>query len=417
MPKHELTLSVANASAMTENIHSFLIHRKTRIKKSDCKELVSKILNFETSNEMDAEIKKHNEKKEALSVFRRDGQHKHIKNFIFKHFHSPFQLKKFVDKYQSFDVIFAFTENFELEQGVPYKINDFIFARDQYEVFKYLVHWEKNSSLEYILDEDDFQRKGDWHLTLDYELDTICASTFGKSNYLASEGAVIDDVEKALINDLLAEEWPFLIFNRSSVVSYISDWIDDYYAFNFPKQPNDKEYIAYIQKFLPEIGIDEIIKMEVYDARVEQLQLLSSIKGADFSRPCLMISAASGGNIDVCNFLIKNGNSLTAFTNKCEYSETTFFHQEALNASDEFLESTKNFFNVAIHYGININLQDNNKNTVLHYSASLTHDSLYKFLVGLNAQENIKNIKGHTPASIREQFESEHGYSIFDLFN
>jgi hypothetical protein len=90
MTNHEHTISIANATASINLIHNALKSRNINIKKSDCTQLVSKMLNYTTSNELELDIKQHNLEQQKQNKFDRNGQCKQHKSFQLKNYNCPF---------------------------------------------------------------------------------------------------------------------------------------------------------------------------------------------------------------------------------------------------------------------------------------------------------------------------------------
>jgi hypothetical protein len=423
MNNHEHTISVANATSSINQIYNALKSRNINIKKSDCTQLVSKILNYTTSNELELDIKQHNLEQQKQNKFDRNGQCKQHKSFQLKNYNCPFQLQSASNK-KPLVTIIGFDEDFHIAEGHHYIKGDYLFAQNKFEAFKFIVDWEKNSHSEYILydehDSEEVETEGYWFFSLRGDAGNLLGtdysiSTYNSNAYINSKNLPLDVLEEFIINEFLDMSAPFFFYTRESFSDYIRDCFEEKYDNDFSAQFSDDEFIAYIRKYLPHLGIDIIVSSELGRSAPNHLKLLGEFN-ANFTSPNLMINAAETGNIDTCDFLISMGNSVAAFTQaKGDKFPSDFYTHAHCHGSN--CGRLKMFYKVTTHYGVDINLQDNNHESVLHHCAQYGNAELYQFLVSLGANETIKNTSSVTPKELFEQNIAKEKDRFSILFN
>ncbi len=427
MSNAEYTISVANAISTINELHELLSSRELRLKKSDLKEAISSLLNFDSSNELDAKIKELREKQVALSIYGKDGRHKLHRDILLKHFKSPLKAYNFFRKYNCFSTIVIFFEDFELSSGYKYEEGDILFAKSDTKAIKILLDWGKHAKIKYTPYGQDQPKEyfydGCWSLEIegaDIEkalgehvyLDSHCVK--GSFN---SPDTPIEIVTEKLVTILIQGELPFSVNDRKMFDSYLLDWIIDDYAENYSAVRNEKDYIQYIEKYLPYVGIQKIVEMETGDVPIEYLRLLNRYE-AKFDNPKLMISAANSGSLETCGYLLECGNTLDAFyLRSWENSSTIYLHSEAcIDTSSGLTESAKSFYTIVHQLGINIDVKDSTDNTPLHYAANCGNDGLYQHLIFLGADKESRNSEGKTPSELLEERDEKRVDLFSDVF-
>ncbi|MFT6585279.1 MAG: hypothetical protein ACJAUY_001662 [Cognaticolwellia sp.] len=422
MIKHEHTISVSNATATINQIHTLLKLRNIDIKKSDCKQLIAQILNYSTSNELDNDIKQHNLKQHKQNKFDRNGQCKQQKGFMLKNFNNPFKLLDTFNKNPIASVIVGVDEAFHLDDGYHYKEGDYLFTQNKFAAFKFIIEWDKNAHFEYIpydkIEVVKFGTEGYWDISLKGNAETCFGddcyvSTYGLSADINSECVDKHVLEEYIINDFLDRDYlPFFFYSRETLTEYLNDWFEQEYYNNFPKKPSEMQYMEYIKKFIPHLGIENILWREVKRSGPDYLKLLKEF-GADYTAVDLMEIAAKTGDIKICDFLISEGNSISTITKSTRDDDLAKFFVIAHCSGRGFSEAIKSFYKIAFHYGVDFNIQDEIKKTVLHHCACYGCEELYQLLVSLGANETIKDNSGQTPKQIMKK----NIYKSDDLFN
>jgi hypothetical protein len=425
----EYTISVTNTNSTINKLHNLLSLRKVEVKKSDLKEALSSLMGFETSNILDSKIKAYEEKQRAQSIYKQDsGQHRIYPDVILKRLNSPLKIYDFFERYKHFQTIISFSENFELPGGFIYKEGDVLFARSLSDALEVLLEWKKHANINYVYYEEDkpegVQYDGYWALALEgNEIEAalgeaVYDDTYFNKSPINNPNSNMEDV-KAVLAEFLHSYNSFLFFDgRKDFREYLRDWIEVHYADNYFVD-SEEEYIKYIEKYLPYLGIGSIVEMEVGTAPIEYLERLK-IYGAQFNEPELMRKAARDGSLETCKYLLNNGNTIEAFYHPtCSYTSTPYLHSEAACERTSY-EGTKSFFRIAAELDINLNRIDEHGNTPLHYAAIYKNKDLYEYLVKLGAKEQLKNHEGDTPKSIlkvtREAMEDWHLPDVFGLF-
>jgi len=411
MNNHQHTISISNATATINQIHALLKSRNIDIKKSDCKQLVSQVLNYSTSNELDSDIKQYNLEQKKQNKFDRNGQSKQQKGFMLKNFNSPFKLFNTLNKNPLASAVIGFDEEFHLDGGHHYKEGDYLFAKNKVEAFKLIVQWEANVNFEYIPyddeDADEVETEGYWVVSFKgnaeaYFGDDYYVSTYNLGHEINSKDVDKHVLEAYVINEFLDFVQPFFFYSRESLNDYLRDWFDEEYGNNFPENPSEIQYIEYIKKFMPHLGIEEIVRMEVGSSGPDYLKLLKEF-GADYTDGGLMETAAMTGDIKVCDFLINEGHSIVSIIKSKRETGLGSFFLNAHCSGRELSGDIKSFYKIAHHYGIDFNIQDEINRTVLHHCAYRGCEELYQLLISLGANEMIADNSGQTPKQIRKK--------------
>lgn len=446
MTKNSYTISIENAHGTIEALHNRLLERHVKVKKSDLKEVISSLLGFETSNVLDAKIKKYKEKQDAQCVFDRRGYHRYARDLVKKNTKDPLRLYDYFEKHPSFTTFIIFFEDFEAAGGYKFSYGDVLFTKDKYSTVKEMLNWSSVTQIEYKHWKDEWTDEhqdpepegGYWSLKFigngDEQFLGHCGENYldsssGSHMRLNSPDIPVEEITKYFIDEIIAQvEIPFSVDDRSGFESYLRDCISERYAETLAFK-SEREFTEHVEKFLPYLGINEIVAMEVGEAPLAFLKILKQY-GARFDTPALLDSALFAGDMEIIQYLLGQGNRLdNLLTCKWRDFNTTYFH-DRINWIDgsqnkdglKLIEATKKYYISAIKLGISINSVDADGCSVLHHAASHNYGALYEFFISLGADSALKNNKGETPklilqAAINEKAKSDAEFrSITDLF-
>lgn len=419
MKKTSYTISVENAYHTIDELHHLLSSRGVKAKQSDLKEAVSALFGFETSNEMDAIIKTRKGKWEAQAVFDKRGYHKQIPGVVLKNTKNPLQLYDFFRKHRGFTAYIKFCEDVEVTGGYKFKYGDVLFCNDKYTALKMVLNWDAITQIEfkYWKDEgiEEYRERdgGYWELAFVGEGDEQYLGAWGTSRMCSSslEGDTInspdtsiEEVTKYFLDQLMQGDMPFFVDNHKEFESHLDCLIDEYYADVFSAR-TDAEFIKHVEKFLPYMGLESIVSMEVGNSPISYLEILKGY-GAKFERPKLLHDALISGDLNVCRYLLENGNTLeNLFT---EDGSTTYFHSEAVFSMEgEPDDRAKIFYSTVHQLGVPLDHVDKGGCSPLHHAAKNGKEDLYKHLIALGADKDLKNAKGNTPEMIMDSVKKE----------
>lgn len=444
MTNDSYTISIENAHHTIEVLHNQLLERHVKIKKSDLKEVISSLLGFETSNVLDAKIKKYKEKQDAQCVFDRLGHHKYVRDLVKKSTKDPLRLYDYFKKHPSFTTFIIFFEDFEAAGGYKFSYGDVLFTRDKYNTIKEMLNWNSVTKIEFKHWKDEWTGEqevpdgGYWALEFVGDGDEQFLGRCGE-NYLDSSSdshmrlnspdMPVEEVTNFFIDEVVDQvEIPFSVDDRLRFASYLRDRISENYGETFAAN-DEQEFIKHIEKFLPYLGINEIVATEVGEAPLAFLKILKNY-GARFDAPILLDNALFTGDMEICQYLLEQGNRAENLL-LCKWSEfnITYFH-DRINWIDgaqnkdglKLIEATKKYYISAEKLGISINSVDADGCSVLHYAARHDYGPLYEFFISLGADAKLKNKKGDTPeiilqAAIKQKEESQAEFrSIADIF-
>ncbi|WP_039912998.1 ankyrin repeat domain-containing protein [Cellvibrio mixtus] len=444
MTEYSYTISIENAHRTIETLHNQLSEQHVKIKKSVLKEVISSLLGFDTSNVFDSKIKKYKERQEAQCAFDHRGHHKDVRDLVLKSIKNPLKLYDYFKKYTGFTTFIKFYEDFEVTGGYRFKENDVLFAKDKYSAIKTALNWDAVTQIEFKHwkdeDFDDLQDQdgGYWLLTFIGDGDEQYLGSFGENYlcssrdqyaYMNSPDIPLEKITEFFIDEMMRGETPFFLDNRENFDLYLRECISENYGESF-SATTENEYVKHIEKFLPYLGIDEIVSMEVGDAPLAFLKILNNY-GACFDAPALLDNALAAGDLDVCYYLLGQGSSIkNLFARRSKHSDVSYFHDRiswfyCIYSADaiekeKLFEDTKKYYRTAKKLGIPIDSLDNDGCSLLHHAAGYGFGGLYEFFISLGADATLKNKEGKTPeviaqAADKEIAESESKFeSIFD---
>lgn len=446
MTNDSYTISIENTHHTIEVLHNQLLERHVKIKKSDLKEVISSLLGFETSNVLDAKIKKYKEKQDAQCVFDRCGNHKYARDLVKKTTKDPLRLYDYFKKHPSFTTFIIFFEDFEAAGGYKFSYGDVLFTRDKYSTLKEMLNWNSVTQIEFKHWKDEWTDEHDdpepeggyWSLKFIGDGDEKFLGHCGE-NYLDSSSdshmrlnspdIPVEEITKFFIDEIIAQaEIPFSVDDGSGFESYLRDCISERYAETLAFK-SEQEFTEHVEKFLPYLGINEIVASEVGEAPLAFLKILKQY-GARFDAPALLDNALFAGDMEVCQYLLEQGNRLENLLS-CKWRDfnITYFH-DRMNWIDgsqnkdglKLIEATKKYYISAEKLGISINSVDADGCSVLHHAAKHNYGALYEFFISLGADATLKNKKGETSeiilqAAIKQKEESQSEFrSIADIF-
>ncbi|MFL0800727.1 MAG: hypothetical protein K6L80_09790 [Agarilytica sp.] len=433
------TISIDNAYHTIDTLQQLLSSRQSKAKQSDLKEAISTLLGFETSNEMDAKINKHKERQQAQNVFDKRKRHKEVADLILKNTKNPLQLYDYFKKNRSFTTFIKFCEDMEVTGGYQFKCDDVLIAKDKYSALKMALNWDAIAQVEfkYWKDEgiEEYQDRegGYWELELIGGGDEQYLGSHGGSHicssgddgvHINSPDMPIEEVTRFFLDDMTQGDMPFFVDDREGFESYLKDVIGEYYGEIFSAK-TEQAFIKHVEKFLPYLGIEEIVSFEVGCSPVSYLEILKEY-GALFDSAKLLDQAVAAGDIAACHYLIQQGNSLeNLYCNKWqERPKRSYFHDRACWVGDgDMLEDAKRFYITAKKIGVCLDQIDEAGCSPLHLAAKHGSDDLYEILVSLGANKDLKNSKGNTPEMIlnavrlerKRREESRISSSLFDM--
>lgn len=439
MTEPSYTISIDNAYHTINTLQQLLSSRQSKAKHTDLKEAISTLLGFETSNHMDAKIKKHKERQQAQNVFDKFRRHKEVADLVLKNTKNPLQLYDYFKKNRSFTTFIKFCEDMEVTGGYQFKCDDVLIAKDKYSALKMAVNWDALTQVEFKYWKDEGieeyrDRKGGyWELAFVGEGDEQYLGSHGGSYMCSSsdDGAHInspdissEDVERFFLDEMTQGDMPFFVDDRESFESYLKDVIGEYYGETFSAK-TPKAFAQHVEIFLPYLGIEEIVSFEVGCSPVSYLEILKEY-GARFDSEKLLDQALAAGDIEACHYLLRNGNSLdNLYCNKWQESPgRSYFHYRACWAGNgDMFEDAKRYYITVKKIGMSLDHVDEAGCSPLHLAAKHGSNDLYEVLISLGANKDLKNIKGNTPEVImnamrkerKKREENSKGSSFFDM--
>lgn len=439
MTETSYTISIKNAYHTIDTLQQLLSSRQSKAKQSDLKEAISTLLGFDTSNEMDAKIKKHKERQQAQNVFDKCGRHKGISGLVLKNTKNPLRLSDYFKKNRGFTTFLKFCEDMEVTGGYQFKCDDVLIAEDKYRALRMAVNWGAVTQTEfkYWKDEgiEEYQNRegGYWELAFIGEGDEQYLGSHGGSHMCSSgdNGAHInspdmplEEVTRFFLDEMIQGDMPFFVDDREGFESYLNDVIGEYYGEIFSAK-TEKTFIQHVEKFLPYLRIEEIVSFQVGCSPVSYLEILKEY-GALFDSAELLDQAVAAGDIAACHYLIQHGNSLeNLYCNKWqERPSRSYFHDRACwVGGGDMLEDAKRFYITAKKIGVCLDHADEAGCSPLHLAAKYGSDDLYEILVSLDANKDLKNSKGNTPEMIldavrqerKRREENRKSSSLFDM--
>lgn len=413
MFSNEYLISIGNSNKTIDRMHQALSNRDVKLKRSDLKELLAGLLNFDSSNALDAKIKSHKQVIEAASIYHRNGAHRENPNIIFKRFKNAIQTHKFIEKYQGFTEIFYIQDRYTSHTGFEYDYGDFVFAKEPVDALKLLLNWEDNVTIKFIYHDKkalgNHTTQGYWQFKL---VNETSLEEFGLSsiefevendhlNHLDCDKL---DLEYYILEALKDYDLPFALVTKERCDGYISSKMEQEFITdrrNLVKGP--ASYRAYIKLFIPYLSLQRMAEIEVYRVSPEYLAILKEF-GANFDSPMMLISAAQEGTRENCEYLLSQGSSVDAFyrTDLSRSDRCALYEQIRCLYRSFTAEKAKAFMELVVSLGVDINYQDAKGDTPLHAAASVAHAKTYKLIKQLGGDDSILNHSNTTPAQAFE---------------
>lgn len=241
MLSNEYLISIGNSNKTIDRMHQVLSDRDVKLKRSDLKELLAGLLNFDSSNALDAKIKSHKQALEASSIYARNGAHRENPNIIYKRFNNAIQAQKFIDKYQGFTEIYYIQDKYTSHTGFEYDFGDFVFSKKPLDALKVLLNWDDNVSIKFIYYDKQAQvnhtRPGYWQFKLvnetslaEFDLSTIVFEV--ENDFLNFPDCDKRDLEDYILEALNDYGLPFTAVTRELCEGYISSNMEQDFILN-----------------------------------------------------------------------------------------------------------------------------------------------------------------------------------------
>jgi hypothetical protein len=402
MTEKSYTISIENAYETIDFLKQSLSSRLPKIKQSDVKEAISTMLGFDTSNELDAKIKTHKERQRTQDFFDKQGRHKKTSNISLKTKKNPLKLHKFLKNNKKLTTAIEFNYDFEVTGGHQFKCGDVLLTNDKYSALKMALNWDQIAKIEFknykdmnffddeSEDEISEYRKlkgGVWEIYFSNHGNSHCfgdngclyiTSPFDNQNPINSPNTPIEEVTRYFINEVIKEDLPVSLSDRESFESYIYHLVVDQYRETKPT--TEKEFIKHVEKFLPHIGIEEIVNVEVGQSPTSYLEILMAY-GARFDKTYLLDHAIYAGDVECCEFLFSKGNILEKIYTDCKYEsiDESYFYSHS-DYGDKPEEAIR-YYMTAKKIGASLHLKNKEGCSVIDLAAKHGNDELYKFLV------------------------------------
>ena len=104
----------------------------------------------------------------------------------------------------------------------------------------------------------------------------------------------------------------------------------------------------------------------------------------------ILHKAASTGNAEILNFILKNLNSKLSIDCCTNYDKLTALHQAAYNGQLPIVK-------ILVNAGANVNAKSNTNTTPLHLASIKNHEKVIKYLIKSNANVDAQDCHQRTP--------------------
>ena len=415
MQATEYTISVANANHAISKMHRLLSSRNVKLKRSDLKEVVAELLSFNTSNALDAKIKDFKQTRDALSIFDKSGALKDNPRVVFKRFKTGIEAHKFFHKYTGFKSVMFFEERFVSESGFTYEIGDFLFAADKMDAAQVLFTWAKNAKLEYRLYDDDESASQDHEGRWQFELngDDLMHSLnrtsmkFDVDDFERDcDGSELNRkrLERDILDELLLLDLPFSDVGRQGCKEMIEDWLLTDFSVEYMDVVDVESYTQLIERYVPCFPIQILASMEAYGVPTHYLPILKNF-GARLDDHDILLSAASGGRLDNCDYLLAQGNSVEAFyrVDMSDSAHCAFHDQIILFLATGDANLVVPYLRLIKALEVDVAHEDHSGQSVMHAIAGYGDIDLYKKCEKLGCDIFALNQDGFTSNEILQK--------------